>query len=357
MRLMLDGACDLHVHCSPDVRERKTTALELARAARDAGMSALLLKNHEFSTVALAATVSEALGGFPVYGGIVLNEAVGALNIAAVEIALRMGAKEVWMPTHCACHERAFRGKPGTGISILNGSPADATGTSKPLLDTHGSDTDSPERVLPARDHDPSLPLLDHEGVLSRDRKGADLAVFVDPLLDSRGSETPSIVDSRYSTVERTAGVRPEVHEICKLMAAQGAILGTAHLSPTEIRALVAVAREHRVRSVVITHPEITFLNLSIDFQRELAGPDVFFERCFVRPLMALDYDGLAASIRAVGISSTFLATDLGQPDNPHPIEGLAQMRSELSARGFSADELDLMLRINARRLLALEAV
>ncbi|MDZ4798456.1 MAG: DUF6282 family protein [Bryobacteraceae bacterium] len=273
MRLaMLDGACDLHVHCAPDVRERRTTALELARAARDAGMSALLLKNHEFSTVALAATVSEALDGFPVFGGIVLNEAVGSLNVTAVEIALRMGAKEVWMPTHCACHERTFRGRPGTGISIL----------------------------------------------------------------DAQGK------------------VLPDVQEICRLVAAHNAVLGTAHLSPREIHALVRTAREHHVRTVIITHPEITFLNLSIDFQKELAGPDILFERCFVRPLFALDWDGLAASIRAVGIDTTMLATDLGQPENPHPVAGLAEMRAQLSQRGFTISELDLMLRLNALKALAL---
>lgn len=271
---MLDGACDLHVHCSPDVRGRKTTALELAHAARNSGMSALLLKNHEFSTVALAATVSEALEGFPVYGGIVLNEASGGLNVVAVDVALRMGAKEVWMPTHCACHERTFRGRPGTGISIL----------------------------------------------------------------------------------ESGGGVREEVHEICSLVAEHGAVLGTSHLSPAEIRELVRVAREHGVRAIVITHPEITFLNLSIGFQKELAGPDVFFERCFVRQQFACDWDGLAANIRAVGVESTVLATDLGQPENPHPVEGLLQMRSELSSRQFSVEELDVMLRRNGQRLLELHS-
>jgi len=273
MRLDLDGACDLHVHCSPDVRARRTTALELARAARDAGLSALLLKNHEFSTVALAATVSEALGGFPVYGGVVLNDAVGALNLAAVEVALRMGAKEVWMPTHCSCHERAYRGHAGTGITIL----------------------------------------------------------------DSQGK------------------VLPDVHQICKLVAAYDAVLGTCHLSPDEIFRLVAVAREHGVRKVLITHPEIVFLNLSVDFQRGIAGPDVFFERCFVRELFALSWDQLAHNIRAVGVESTILATDLGQPENPHPVEGLGTMRTELSNRGFSVPELDRMLRMNPRRMLSLD--
>jgi hypothetical protein len=269
----LDGAIDLHVHCAPDVRDRKTTALQLARAARDAGMSSLLIKNHEFSTVALAATVSEALDGFPVFGGVVLNDSSGGLNVAAAESALRMGASEVWMPTHCACHERAYRGQPGTGISIL----------------------DDDGRVL-------------------------------EPVL-----------------------------EICSLAARHDAMIGTCHLSPREIYELVRAARQAGVRKIVITHPEIVFLNLSIEFQRSLAGPDVFFERCYVRPLMALDWDALAASIRAVGVGSTILATDLGQPENPHPVQGLLTAREEMSKRGFSVVELDVMLRRNARRLLSLE--
>jgi hypothetical protein len=115
------------------------------------------------------------------------------------------------------------------------------------------------------------------------------------------------------------------------------------------------VARDAGVPKILITHPEIVFLNLSIEFQRSLAGPGVFFERCYVRPLMALGWDELAASIRAVGVESTVLATDLGQPENPHPVEGLEDFREEMSRRGFSGPELDLMLRRTPRRLLSLE--
>ena len=102
----LDGAIDLHVHCAPDVRPRKTDALELARAARDAGMRALLLKNHESPTMALAHVTQQVTPGLRVFGGLVLNYAVGGLNPAAVESAIRGGAKQIWMPTHCAEGER-----------------------------------------------------------------------------------------------------------------------------------------------------------------------------------------------------------------------------------------------------------
>jgi hypothetical protein len=44
-----------------------------------------------------------------VIGGIVLNRAVGGINPAAVEAALQLGAKHVWMPTvDAAFHARTF---------------------------------------------------------------------------------------------------------------------------------------------------------------------------------------------------------------------------------------------------------
>ncbi len=44
----------------------------------------------------------------PVYGGIVLNLNVGGINPAAVDVALKMGAVEVWMPPiHSLAHYQA----------------------------------------------------------------------------------------------------------------------------------------------------------------------------------------------------------------------------------------------------------
>ena len=104
---MLTGAFDLHVHAGPDVRARKMSALELARAARQAGMRGLLLKNHHTATTALATTLREAIPGLQVFGGLALNRAAGGLNPYAVEAALAMGAAEIWMPFwSCAAEVR-----------------------------------------------------------------------------------------------------------------------------------------------------------------------------------------------------------------------------------------------------------
>jgi len=115
----LEGAVDLHVHSAPDVDRRRFNDLELARAAKDAGMGAVLIKSHQNSTVERAWLVSQCVPGIRVYGGLVLNETVGGLNPAAVRLALELGARQVWMPTRSARNHRLYHGQLG-GITVLD---------------------------------------------------------------------------------------------------------------------------------------------------------------------------------------------------------------------------------------------
>jgi Family of unknown function (DUF6282) len=117
----LEGAVDLHVHSAPDVDRRRFNDLELAHAAREAGMGAVLIKSHQNSTVERAWLVSQCVPGIQVYGGLVLNETVGGLNLAAVQLALQLGARQVWMPTRSALNHRQYHAQPG-GITILDES-------------------------------------------------------------------------------------------------------------------------------------------------------------------------------------------------------------------------------------------
>ena len=115
----LEGAVDLHVHSAPDVDRRRFDDLELARAAKEAGVGAVLIKSHQNSTVERAWLVSQCVPGIRVYGGLVLNETVGGLNPAAVRLALELGARQIWMPTRSARNHRLYHGQPG-GITILD---------------------------------------------------------------------------------------------------------------------------------------------------------------------------------------------------------------------------------------------
>ena len=98
----IKGAIDFHVHSAPDVFGRAVSDVEVAVAAKRAGMRAIVLKNHVTNTADRAALLMEAVPGIEVFGGIVLNNAVGGFNVNAVEWMHRMdGArgKVVWFPT------------------------------------------------------------------------------------------------------------------------------------------------------------------------------------------------------------------------------------------------------------------
>lgn len=101
---LLEGAIDIHVHSAPDVYPRILNDVELARHAKEMGMQAFLIKNH-FTETAGRAQVASAETEFNVFGGIALNFSVGGLNPDAVDVALKLGAKTVWMPT---LHSRKF---------------------------------------------------------------------------------------------------------------------------------------------------------------------------------------------------------------------------------------------------------
>lgn len=119
MKSILDGCIDMHVHTAPDAIPRKMSDLELAKEAASKGMRAILVKSHNLCTVGSAYAASQAVPEIRMFGSIVLNYPVGGLNPAAVEVALKAGAREVWMPTISARNHLA--GKGGTpGLSVLN---------------------------------------------------------------------------------------------------------------------------------------------------------------------------------------------------------------------------------------------
>lgn len=95
---LLEGSIDIHIHSAPDVYPRILNAIELARHAKEMGMRAILVKNH-FTMTAGQAKIASDETDFPVLGGIALNLSVGGLNIHAVDVALKSGAKMVWLPT------------------------------------------------------------------------------------------------------------------------------------------------------------------------------------------------------------------------------------------------------------------
>jgi len=89
---------DAHVHSAPCVFPRIADDAQTVEWYERAGFDGCLLKGHAEPTVGRAAAAGKGRS-VRVYGGIVLNHAVGGLNLAAVEAALALGARAIWMPT------------------------------------------------------------------------------------------------------------------------------------------------------------------------------------------------------------------------------------------------------------------
>ena len=96
------GVIDMHVHSHPDVFGRNMDDIDVAQLAKARGMRGIVLKNHISETASRAALVMKVVPGIEVFGGIVLNKAVGGVNPDAVEWMHRIyggRGKVVWLPT------------------------------------------------------------------------------------------------------------------------------------------------------------------------------------------------------------------------------------------------------------------
>lgn len=124
-KITLNGVIDMHVHTAPDICRRIYNDLELTEAAVNSKARAIVIKGHHCSTVARATLCNNynrtVLGNntFVMYGGLVLNNETGGLNPTAVQTALEMGAKVIWLPTVDAANDRHKHGKSG-GIRMTN---------------------------------------------------------------------------------------------------------------------------------------------------------------------------------------------------------------------------------------------
>lgn len=99
---ILAGAIDFHCHTSPDINVRSLNDLQLVRLAKQAGMRALVLKNHYTMTADRAELAMQEIGGIEVFGGVVLNRSVGGINAEAVRQMVQFEGhrgKVVWLPT------------------------------------------------------------------------------------------------------------------------------------------------------------------------------------------------------------------------------------------------------------------
>ena len=292
-RGLLAGAFDMHVHSGPDVLPRKFDDVKLAERTRESGMGGFVLKSHYVCTADRAKLIRELFPDVKAYGGVVLNNSVGGLNPIAVDIAGRLGAKVVWLPTVDSANE----------------------------LEAITQQTD--ETKLP------------YWMNIAREMRAKGIAGDWLKVTDDEGKVTK------------------EVHDCLDLIGEHDMILATGHISPAEMPAVIKAATEHNVKRIVVTHPEFPTTCLTIDQQKELTKFDVRFERCFTTANSGkISWEGMFENIRKIGPSTTILATDLGQSNNPFVEDGLAIFIQKLLDADFSENDIQQMVARNPAQIL-----
>lgn len=167
--------------------------------------------------------------------------------------------------------------------------------------------------------------------------------------------EPSSVAVSPVVDVMRNGAPVPELDSILELIAADDLVLATGHVASDEVVAIVRRAQERGVHRIVVTHPELPIVNMPVDTQRDLASKGVFFERCYFSVLAGTKATQIVDQIRAVGVASTVLATDLGQVNNPAPVDGFRMYGELLIRGGIREAEWWTMTRANPARMLGLD--
>lgn len=152
----------------------------------------------------------------------------------------------------------------------------------------------------------------------------------------------------------------PEVGPILEIIAKNGLILATGHLSPEEGLALIPEARKAGVEKIVITHPVASFVNYSVDQMRQaLSRGATYLEHVFndCTPQVAnpLPPSALGDAIKAIGPEYCIMSTDSGQVVNPPPVKVMAWYIKEMLQYGFSPKAIRTMTIVNPGRILGLK--
>jgi hypothetical protein len=287
---LMHGAVDLHIHSGPSLMPRLIDHVQAVEQARDAGMTAILLKDHYYPTMPIATLLNAHHAGGPkVYGAIVLNNPLGGFNPHAVDFALKQGARVVWMAT---AHAQNHIDHDKKDAEFKNKFPVNTKKTVEPiplrLTDENGRVVDPVKHIL-------------------------DLIAEADAVVSGGHHHVselfPFYEEAKKRGVKRLFLNHPTYVNECSFQ---------------DITQLTSMG-------VVMEHSVCMFV------------PSTF---------QMFDAEHLKQVIDAAGVENTFFGSDLGQTRNPTPVEGFRQIIGMLLDLGYSDDEIRRMMSTNAQALI-----
>lgn len=294
---LIKGAVDMHLHSGPGLVPRGFDYVEIVRAAIDAGMRAMVVKDHHLPNGSLCQLVQKYFvnegENFNLYGGLAMGNPIGGVNPSMVEIALAYNTKVFWMPVMSAAYGR--------------------------------------ERLAWLREHHPEY----RSGVPT-----ASKSLEFDPPMSIIGSDGKLL---------------PEVGTVCRLIAEGDAVLATGHISRRETELLLDEAVKQGVKKIVITHAEF-FRDFSMEEMRSFAKAGFYVEHIITTVYSGkMTYDRLYELVKNTGTDKAIISSDLGQVGRPLPSDGLLKFIEEMQLRGLSDEEIRRITGYNQKYLLGID--
>ena len=159
--------------------------------------------------------------------------------------------------------------------------------------------------------------------------------------------------------------VLPEVVRVMEICAEANIIFATGHSSPEENLVLAQKAKEVGVGKFVATHANSRIWKMTHDQILRVAELGGFIEYSYITNL-AGPGTGVPTHVRMsdeefiqyAGIipEQSFITTDLGQVNMPHPLDGMRRCITAMLQGGVPQKDVDIMVRSNPAKLLGLNA-
>jgi hypothetical protein len=163
------------------------------------------------------------------------------------------------------------------------------------------------------------------------------------------------------SLIDDVGKLVPEMESILTFIKKHDMILATGHISPQETFILLNDAQRIGIKKYIVTHPtdkEFSEKHFNIDELQQLAKIGAFIEFTLVGMLpneFCHDPAQIAQTIKTIGAEHCIISTDLGQPQNPLPVEGMRLLMATLLHQGITSEEVELMAKVNPAILLDLD--
>lgn len=157
--------------------------------------------------------------------------------------------------------------------------------------------------------------------------------------------------------------VLPEVVQVMEICAETDIIFATGHCSPLESLILAQKAQEIGLKKFVVTHANSHIWKMTYDQIKKVISLGGWVEYSFITNLWGpgtgvpmnqrLSNEDFIAYAN-IDPSRSFITTDLGQVNMPHPLAGMRQCIETLQRSGMTVQNIDQLVKINPAQLMKL---